>query len=72
MTFVSNIKLALTGLKVNKKRAFLTMLGIIIGVGSVIAIMSVGAGAQSLIVNELSAYGSNLCRILQDHRLTAR
>jgi len=60
MTLVKNIKLALDGFKVNKKRAFLTMLGIIIGVGSVIVIMSVGAGAQSLLVNEISSFGSDL------------
>ena len=40
------------------------MLGIIIGVGSVIIIISVGAGAQSLIVNELSAYGTDLFAVL--------
>ncbi|MFH1890087.1 MAG: ABC transporter permease [Candidatus Kuenenbacteria bacterium] len=59
-----NIKLALNGLRANKKRAFLTMLGIIIGVGSVIVIMSVGAGAQSLLVNEISSFGSNLFGVM--------
>ena len=60
MTFYSTVKLSLTGLRANKKRAFLTMLGIIIGVGSVIVIISAGAGAQGLIVNELSSFGSNI------------
>ncbi len=64
MNLLSSIKLALNGLRANKKRAFLTMLGIIIGVGSVIVIMSVGAGAQSLLVNEISAFGSNLFGIM--------
>lgn len=64
MTLYSSIKLSLTGLKTNKKRAFLTMLGIIIGVGSVIIIISVGAGAQSLIVNELSSFGSNVFGVI--------
>ena len=40
------------------------MLGMIIGVGSVIAIMSVGAGAQSLIFNEISSFGSNLIGVI--------
>jgi putative ABC transport system permease protein len=64
MTFLSSIKLSLAGLRANKKRAFLSMLGIIIGVGSVIVIMSVGAGAQSLIINEVSSYGSNLIGVM--------
>ena len=44
----------------NKMRSFLTMLGIIIGVTAVIVVMSVGAGAQSLILNEIKSIGSNL------------
>jgi len=60
MNIFSAIKLSLQGLRSKKKRAFLTMLGIIIGVGSVIVIISVGAGAQSLIVNELSSFGTDV------------
>lgn len=48
----------------NKIRSFLTMLGIIIGIMSVIVIMSVGAGAQSLILNQVTSMGSNLISIL--------
>lgn len=48
----------------NKVRSFLTMLGIIIGIMSVIVIMSVGAGAQSLILNQIKSLGSNLIGIL--------
>ncbi|MFA5175002.1 MAG: ABC transporter permease [Patescibacteria group bacterium] len=48
----------------NKLRSFLTMLGIIIGIMSVIVIMSVGAGAQSLILNQIKSMGSNLIGIL--------
>jgi len=48
----------------NKVRSFLTMLGIIIGVGAVIIIMSVGAGAQSLILNQLEGLGSDLIAVL--------
>lgn len=48
----------------NKVRTFLTMLGIIIGIMSVIVVMSVGAGAQSLILNQVSSLGSNLVAIL--------
>lgn len=48
----------------NKMRSFLTMLGIIIGIMAVIVIMSVGAGAQSLIINQIKGMGSDLVGIL--------
>ncbi len=48
----------------NKVRSFLTMLGIVIGIMSVIVVMSVGAGAQSLILNQVTSLGSNLVGIL--------
>jgi putative ABC transport system permease protein len=57
-------KTSFNSLKANKARSFLTMLGIIIGVGSVIVIMSVGAGAQSLILSQVKSLGSNLIGIL--------
>jgi ABC-type antimicrobial peptide transport system permease subunit len=46
----------------NKTRTFLTSLGIIIGIASVIIIISVGAGAQSLILNQIKGIGSDLTR----------
>jgi len=64
MSILSSIKFSLINLRINKKRSFLTMLGIIIGVGSVIVIMSVGAGAQSLIINEISSFGTNLFGVI--------
>ncbi len=64
MHFYSLIKSSLINLNANRKRAFLTMLGIIIGVSSVIIIISAGAGAQSLIVNEINSFGSNLFAVL--------
>ena len=64
MNFIKTIKSSITNLAANKARSFLTMLGMIIGVGSVIAIMSVGAGAQSLIFNEISSFGSNLIGVM--------
>lgn len=48
----------------SKMRSFLTMLGIIIGVMAVIIVMSVGAGAQSLILNQVKSLGSNLIGVL--------
>ena len=48
----------------NKVRSFLTMLGVIIGVGAVIIIMAVGAGAQSLILAQIKTLGTDLIGIL--------
>jgi len=48
----------------SKIRSFLTMLGIIIGVMAVIIVMSVGAGAQSLILNQVKSVGSNLVGVM--------
>ncbi len=58
------IKTSVSALKANKGRSFLTMLGIIIGVAAVIIIMSVGAGAQSLILSQVKSLGSNLIGIM--------
>ncbi|MFA6096380.1 MAG: ABC transporter permease [Candidatus Paceibacterota bacterium] len=64
MKIVKIIKFALGNIAVNKRRSFLTMLGIIIGVGSVITIMAVGAGAQSYVFNQIESLGSNLVGVL--------
>jgi len=54
-----NIKLALSGLMTNKMRALLTMLGIIIGIGSVIAIVTVGNSLTSSVSDSLVSLGGN-------------
>src|SRR3989339_575717 len=64
MYLVENIKTAWQIIGRNKLRSFLTMLGIVIGVMSVIIIISVGGGAQSLILNQIKGMGSNLVGIL--------
>ncbi|HAJ32384.1 MAG TPA: peptide ABC transporter permease [Candidatus Atribacteria bacterium] len=58
------IKLAIESLKANKLRTFLSMLGIIIGVGAVIAIVSIGSGAREQITAQISDLGSNVVNIL--------
>ena len=64
MDFFQTIKFSFANLSANKVRSFLTMLGVIIGVGSVIAIMAIGSGAQSLIFNEITSFGTNLISII--------
>lgn len=53
-----NIRLAWEGLRANKMRALLTMLGIIIGIGSVIGILTVGEGLSANITGEMAAMGA--------------
>lgn len=58
------LRLVFRALLSNKTRSFLTMLGIIIGVGAVILIISLGAGAQSLILGQLEGFGGDLIGVL--------
>ena len=64
MYILKTIKFSLGNLLLQKSRSFLTMLGIIIGVGAVISIMAVGASAQNLLLNQVRSMGSNLVGIL--------
>ncbi len=60
----STIRIALRGLRVNKMRSGLTMLGIIIGVAAVIAMVAVGAGASRKISDFIASIGSNILMVL--------
>lgn len=60
MSALTSIRVALRALGANKLRTTLTMLGIIIGVGAVIALMSIGKGAQAQITASIQQQGSNL------------
>ncbi|MBR4018140.1 MAG: ABC transporter permease [Clostridia bacterium] len=59
MLIWENILLALSGLKANKMRAFLTMLGIIIGIGSVITIMTLGESVTDSFTSSMQSLGAN-------------
>ncbi|MDO8592321.1 MAG: ABC transporter permease [bacterium] len=63
MNFFSTIKLVFRTLTARKGRSFLTILGIVIGVAGVIVIIALGAGAQSLILGQITRLGSNLLSI---------
>ena len=63
MRIINLLKLAWKALLRNKMRAFLTMLGIIIGVGSVITMVAIGQGSKQSIRNQLSGMGSNMINI---------
>ncbi len=64
MRWLMTFRIALRALARNKLRAFLTMLGIIIGVGAVIAMVAIGEGAKSTIRSQISALGTNVLIVL--------
>lgn len=63
MLFWQVIKVAFRGILANKLRTALTMLGIIIGVGAIIAMISLGEGAKLQIIESISSFGTNLLRV---------
>ena len=60
---IENIKLAFASLSANKLRTFLTMLGIIIGIASVIAIMTVGNSQTEENARQMSMFGVNTIEV---------
>ncbi|MBI3627661.1 MAG: ABC transporter permease [Candidatus Sungbacteria bacterium] len=64
MKFQDVAKTSVEALKRNKTRSILTMLGIIIGIASVILLMSLGQSAQNLILNQVQGTGSNLIFVI--------
>jgi putative ABC transport system permease protein len=63
MKLFNLIRIAIRALQRNKLRAFLTMLGIIIGVAAVIAMVAIGQGSKQSIQDQLSSMGSNMITI---------
>lgn len=66
MTLLENFKMALDSIRSNKMRSFLTMLGIIIGISSVITILSLGAGGKNTITGEFEKIGASTLSIKID------
>jgi putative ABC transport system permease protein len=63
-SLLASLRIALRALMVNKMRSALTMLGIIIGVGAVIAMIAVGSGAKQRIAEQIASMGSNMLIVL--------
>ena len=63
MKFIEFFSIAIKSLLANKLRSSLTMLGMIIGVGAVIVLMSVGTGLQNMITSTFEDLGSNLLMV---------
>jgi putative ABC transport system permease protein len=64
MSMLQLFRVALRALAINKLRSALTMLGIVIGVGAVIVMIAVGAGAQRRVEEQIRALGSNLLLVM--------
>ena len=64
MSLGALLRIALRALAINKLRSALTMLGIVIGVGAVIVMIAVGAGAQARVEEQIRALGSNLLLVM--------
>ncbi len=63
MTFLVPIKLAFRSIRTNLGRTLLSLLGIVIGVASVILVLSFGGGVKQFIVDQVSAFGSDIMEI---------
>jgi len=63
MLYADLINETYSAVTVNKARSFLTMLGIVIGIGSVIAMVAIGEGAQGSIASRIQSIGSNLIMV---------
>jgi len=72
MNLLESVKMSVTTLLANKLRSSLTMLGIIIGNASVIAMIGVGEGAQKFVAKELESLGPNVLFVLPGNRETQR
>jgi putative ABC transport system permease protein len=63
MLFSENFKIAIRALRANKLRSILTMLGIVIGVATVVALLSIGKGATASITSDVQSSGTNLLTV---------
>ncbi|MGN0832165.1 MAG: ABC transporter permease [Kiritimatiellia bacterium] len=66
MNFPMIFKVAILAILRNKTRALLTCLGIIVGIAAVIAVLAIGKGASTMMLNEISSMGNNLVMVFPD------
>ena len=64
MTLSQTLKISWEGLTLNKVRSFLTTLGVIIGVGAVIVMLAISAGAEAEIADQINSLGANLIMVM--------
>ncbi len=68
MNFAMIFKVAVRAICRNKTRSLLTCLGIIVGIAAVIAVMAIGQGAQTMMVQQISSMGNNLVMVFPERR----
>ena len=66
MNFAMIFRVALLAIMRNKTRSLLTCLGIIVGIAAVIAVLAIGKGASTMMLNEISTMGNNLIMVFPD------
>ncbi len=64
MTYRHLFKTAVTGLATNRSRSILTILGIVIGIAAIMLVVSLGAGAQALILGQVQGLGTNTIAVI--------
>jgi len=63
------LKEAIASLSANRTRSFLTVLGIVIGVGAVIGVLSLGQGAEASIIGQIESIGTNVIYVFRGNTL---
>ena len=66
MNLAMIFKVALLAIARNKTRSLLTCLGIIVGIAAVIAVLAIGKGASTMMVQEISSMGNNLVMVFPE------
>lgn len=69
MNLLETLKEAINSINANRTRSFLTILGIVIGVGAVIGLMGIGQGAQDAITGQISSIGTNVVYVMSGNFL---
>jgi putative ABC transport system permease protein len=70
MNFLESLKIAISSILSNKFRSFLTMLGLIIGISSVVTIIAIGNGSQNSIEDQLNSLGTNVVTLQRSRSAT--
>ncbi|WP_372752495.1 ABC transporter permease [Labilibaculum sp.] len=68
MKIINLLKIAISAIRRNKLRSFLTMLGIVIGVGAVITMLAIGQGSNESIKSSIASMGTNLINVMPASR----